>query len=159
MFTAPDPNYAERVRDSFARQPAMRLIGASLTRVDPGLVELSLAYREDLTQQHGYLHGGIISAIVDTAGGYAGYTLFPADSSVLTVEYKINLMAPGEGEMFVARGCVAKAGRTLCVVNGEVHAVKGGVRTLCALMQQTLIVLEGRPDRPVPNDQFTRRNA
>ena len=148
MFTAPDPNYAQRVRDSFARQPAMRLIGAQISCIEPGLVELTLSARLELTQQHGYLHGGIIGAIADTAGGYAGYTLFPADSSVLTVEYKLNLMAPGEGELFIAEGRVIKPGRTLCVVHGEVHAVSNGKRTLCAVMQQTLIVLAGRPDQP-----------
>lgn len=147
MHTAPDPNYEHRVRDSFSRQPACRLIGASITRVEPGVVEITLPYRDDLTQQHGYVHGGIIGMIADTAGGYAGYTLFPADSSVLTVEYKLNLMAPGEGELFVAVGRVIKPGRTLCVVHGEVHALKDGRQTLCAVMQQTLIVLAGRPDK------------
>ena len=148
MFTAPDPNYAQRVRDSFARQPAMLLIGAQISRIEPGLVELTLSAKLELTQQHGYLHGGFIGAIADTAGGYAGYTLFPADSSVLTVEYKLNLMAPGEGELFIAEGRVIKPGRTLCVVHGEVHAVSNGKPTLCAVMQQTLIVLAGRPDQP-----------
>lgn len=156
MFTASDPHYERRVRDSFSRQPAMTLIGASVTRVEPGIVDITLPYREDLTQQHGFLHGGIVSMIADTAGGYAGYTLFPADSSVLTVEYKLNLMAPGEGEMFVAQGRVIKPGRTLCIVQAEVHAVTGGGRKLCALMQQTLIVLEGRDDR---GTQKTRRNS
>ncbi len=124
----------------------MQLIGARLTRVEPGAVDITLPYRVDLSQQHGYLHAGILSTIIDTAGGYAGYTLFPADSSVLTVEYKLNLLAPGEGEEFVAEGRVARPGRTLCIVQGEVYAQSGGHRTLCALMQQTLIVLNGRPD-------------
>src|SRR6187549_3674321 len=110
-----DPNYEQRVRASFARQAAMQLIGAAITRVEPGIVALTLPFRSDLTQQHGYLHGGIISMIADTAGGYAGYTLFPSDASVLTVEYKLNLLAPGEGDSFVAEGRVVKAGRTLCV--------------------------------------------
>ena len=153
MLTPADPNYEQRVRDSFARQPAMRLIGAEISRVEPGVVELSLPYRSDLTQQHGYLHGGIVGMIADTAGGYAGYTLFPSDSSVLTVEYKLNLLAPGEGELFIAQGRVVKAGRTLCVVQGDVHAVAAAKRTLCAVMQQTLIVLEGRPDRPERQDR------
>lgn len=146
MFTAVDPFYENRVRQSFARQGAMKLIGAQLTRVEPGMVDVTLAYRPDLSQQHGYLHAGILSTIVDTAGGYAGYTLFPADSSVLTVEYKLNLLAPGEGELFVAQGRIVKPGRTLCIVQGEVYASSGDRRTLCALMQQTLIVLNGRPD-------------
>lgn len=124
----------------------MKLIGARLTRVEPGAVDITLAFRPDLSQQHGYLHAGILSTIIDTAGGYAGYTLFPAGSSVLTVEYKLNLLAPGDGEEFVAEGRVAKPGRTLCIVQGEVFALRGERKTLCALMQQTLIVLNGRPD-------------
>ena len=150
MFTAVDPHFERRVRDSFARQSAMGLIGATLTRVEPGAVDVALPHRDDLTQQHGFLHGGIVSMIADTAGGYAGYTLFPADTSVLTVEYKLNLLAPGDGESFVAEGRVIRPGRTLCVTQGEVYAIRGrgsdAKRTLCALMQQTLIVLAGRPD-------------
>jgi len=146
MFTAVDPSFEQRVRDSFARQGAMRLIGATLTRVEPGAVDIALAWRDDLTQQHGFLHAGILSTIVDSAGGYAGYTLFPADSSVLTVEYKLNLLAPADGEEFVAEGRVVRPGRTLCIVQGEVYANAAGKRTLCALMQQTLIVMSGRPD-------------
>ena len=152
MFTPVDHSYEERIRQSFARQGAMRLLGAQLTRVEPGAVDVTLPYRPDLTQQHGYLHAGILSTIIDTAGGYAGYTLFPADSSVLTVEYKLNLLAPGEGEYFVAEGRVVKPGRTLCIVQGEVYAQQPGRRIMCALMQQTLIVLNGRPDAS------TRRN-
>jgi uncharacterized protein (TIGR00369 family) len=147
MFTATDPAFDQRVRDSFARQGAMALLGAALTRVEPGAVDIALEYRADLTQQHGFLHAGIVSTILDSAGGYAGYTLFPADSSVLTVEYKLNLIAPADGEWFVAEGRVVKPGRTLCITQGEVYANKGGARTLCALMQQTLIVLQGRSDQ------------
>lgn len=145
-LTPPNPKYAERVRESFARQGAMRLIGAQLTRVEPGAVDITLAWREDLTQQHGFLHAGIVSTIADTAGGYAGFTLFPADASVLTVEYKLNLLAPGDGSSFVAEARVIKPGRTLSIVTAEVQAIRGDRRTLCALMQQTLIVLHGRPD-------------
>lgn len=146
MFTPVDPSFAKRIRQSFDRQGAMQLIGAQLTRVEPGAVDITLPYRTDLTQQHGYLHAGILSTIVDTAGGYAGYTLFPGDSSVLTVEFKLNLLAPGKGEFFVAEGRVAKPGRTLCIVQGEVYAQAGERRTLCALMQQTLMVMHGRDD-------------
>ncbi len=94
--------FAARVRASFARQPAMALIGAMLTDVQPGYCAIALKPREDVTQQHGYVHAGIVAAIVDSAGGYAGYTLFPEDSSVLTVEYKLNLLAPAQGERIVA---------------------------------------------------------
>ena len=145
-FTAADPDYEMRVRDSFSRQPAMGLIGARISHIAPGAVDLELPHRDDLTQQHGFLHGGIVSMIADTAGGYAGYTLFPAEASVLTVEYKLNLLAPGQGETYVAEGRVVKAGRTLCVTIGEVYAIHDGKRVLCALMQQTLVVMHGRAD-------------
>ena len=147
VFTPADPAYEARVRASFERQGAMRLLGARLVELRPGYCAIELPYREDLTQQHGYIHAGILSAIVDTAGGYAGFTLFPADSSVLTVEYKLNLLAPADGERLVAEAQVIKPGRTLAVTCGEVYAEAGGKRTLCAVMQQTLIVLAGKPDR------------
>ena len=150
-FTAADPDYERRVSDSFSRQAAMGLIGARITHMAPGAVDIELPHRDDLTQQHGFLHGGIASMIVDTAGGYAGYTLFPADASVLTVEYKMNLLAPGQGDTYVAEGRVVKAGRTLCVTTGEVYAIHEGTRVLGALMQQTLLVLHGRGDHRSEN--------
>ena len=97
-------------------------------------------------QQHGYVHAGIVATLVDSAGGFAGFTLFPADSSVLTVEFKLNLLAPATGDRLVAEGFVVKPGRTLAITRGEVHAEKGGKRTLVALMQQTLIVMHGTLD-------------
>lgn len=111
-----NPDFARRVRDSFARQGAMSLIGAELARVAPGECDIRLPYRPELSQQHGYFHGGIIGTIADSAGGYAAFTLMPADSSVLTVEYKINLLAPRAGDELVARGRVLKSGRSLAVV-------------------------------------------
>ncbi len=143
----PDPGYAARVRASFDRQSAMRLIGARLTMIAPGACTIELPYRDDLTQQHGYIHAGIVSAIADSAGGYAGLTLFPADASVLTVEYKLNLLAPAAGERIVAEAAVVKAGKTLVITRGDVYAERAGARTLCAIMQQTLIVMAGKPDR------------
>ncbi len=142
-----DPNVEARVRASFARQGAMRLIGARLSALRPGYCAVELPYRDDLTQQHGYLHAGIVSAIADSAGGYAGFTLFPDDASVLTVEYKLNLIAPAAGERFVAEAEVIKPGRTLAITRGEVYAEGAGKRTLCAIMQQTLMVMAGRPER------------
>jgi len=141
-----DPNVEARVRASFDRQGAMRLIGARLFALRPGYCAVELPYRDDLTQQHGYLHAGIVGAIADSAGGYAGFTLFPDDASVLTVEYKLNLIAPAAGERFVAEAEVVKPGRTLAVTRGEVYAEGAGRRTLCAIMQQTLIVMAGRPE-------------
>ena len=143
-FTPADPGYAARVHASFARQGVMRLIGARMTRVEPGLVELELPFREDLTQQHGFFHAGITSTVADSAGGYAGFTLFRADASVLTVEFKINLMAPAAGERLVATGRVGKSGRTLTIAQSEVHAESAGERRLVALLTATLMAVEGR---------------
>ena len=143
----PDPDFERRVRASFERQGAMRLIGARLGRLGPGYCSVELPYRDDLTQQHGYIHAGIVSAILDSAGGYAGFTLFPADASVLTVEYKLNLLAPAMGERLVAEAEVVKPGRTLAITRGEVYAEREGKRTLCAIMQQTLIVMAATADR------------
>ena len=146
-FQPKDPQFEARVRDSFSRQPLMSLIGARLGRVEPGRVEIELPFRADLTQQHGYLHAGITSAIADSAGGYAGYSLFPAGSSVLTVEFKINLVAPASGERFLARGEVLRPGRTLTVCSLEVLGIQGNQRSTIAVGQQTLICLENKPDR------------
>ena len=146
-FQPKDAAFESRVRDSFARQALMRTIGAELMRVEPGRVEIALPFRADLTQQHGYLHAGITSTIAYSAGGYAGYSLFPAQSSVLTVEFKINLLAPAAGERFIALGEVVKSGRTLTICRLEVTAINREKGTLIALGQQTLICLEGQPDR------------
>jgi uncharacterized protein (TIGR00369 family) len=143
----PDPDYAARVQASFERQPAMGLIGARITRIAPGACTIELPYRDDLTQQHGYIHAGIVSAIADSAGGYAGFTLFPADASVLTVEYKLNLIAPAAGERLIAEASVVKPGKTLVITRGDVYAERAGALTLCAIMQQTLMVMAGKPDR------------
>ena len=145
-FTPAFAGYAERVRRSFARQGAMAYIGAALAHVEPGYCAITLVPRPELSQQHGYMHAGIVSALVDSAGGYAAYTLFPEDSSVLTVEFKLNLLAPARGERLMAQGFVVKPGRTLAVTRGEVHAEAGGERRLVALMQQTLMVMHGRPE-------------
>jgi uncharacterized protein (TIGR00369 family) len=140
------PDGAARIRASFARQGAMATIGATLEAVEPGYCAIALVPRPEVAQQHGYVHAGVVSAIVDTAGGYAGYTLFPAGSSVLTVEFKVNLLAPAAGDHLVAEGFVVKPGRTLCITRGEVHAEHGGKRTLVAIMQQTLMVMHGKDD-------------
>jgi uncharacterized protein (TIGR00369 family) len=148
-----DPNFADRIRESFARQGFMTLLGAAITRIEPGLVEIEVPFRLDLTQQHGYFHAGVAGTLADTAGGYAGYTLFPVGSSVLTVEFKINLVAPAQGERLCARGQVVKSGRTLTICALEVFALSGAgqgpeapKRTLCASGLQTLICLHGRAD-------------
>ena len=145
-FVPSDPAFAQRVRESFGRQGAMRTIGATLTVLDPGYCAIELVPTEAVSQQHGYVHAGVVAAIVDSAGGYAGFTLFPADSSVLTVEFKLNLVAPAQGERLVAEGFVVKQGRTLTITRGEVHGIERGRRTLVALMQQTLMTMHGRRD-------------
>jgi uncharacterized protein (TIGR00369 family) len=148
-----DPDFIDRVRNSFNRQGFMVLLGASLTRIEPGCVDIVVPYRADLTQQHGFFHAGVTSTIADTAGGYAGYTLFPRDSSVLTVEFKINLVAPARGNRLCATGRVIKHGRTLTICAFEVFALAAAApdhgeeqRTLCATGTQTLICLYDRAD-------------
>jgi len=146
VFIPAFAGYEARVRDSFDRQGAMRLIGAAIAEVAPGYCAISLVPRPELSQQHGYVHAGVVSTIVDSAGGYAGFTLFPEDSSVLTVEFKLNLLAPAEGDRLVAEGFVVKPGRRLAITRGEVHAERGDKRTLVALMQQTLMIMHGKAD-------------
>lgn len=147
-FEPSDPDWAAKVKDSFARQKVMAFIGARLADIGPGWCEIHLPYREELTQQHGYIQAGIIAAIVDNAGGYAGYSLMPAGSSVLTVEYKLNLLAPGDGELLIARGEVVKPGRNLSIARGDVYVVKNGKTRHCATMQQTLMTMHGMEDLP-----------
>jgi uncharacterized protein (TIGR00369 family) len=144
MNAPADPQFAPRVRESFARQKAMALIGASLTVVEPGYVEIELPFRDNLTQQKGFVHGGILGMIADTACGYAAFSLMPAGCSLVTVEYKINILSPARGAL-VARGEVIKPGRTLTVARGEVYARDG---KHVATMQQTLMMLANTPDSP-----------
>jgi uncharacterized protein (TIGR00369 family) len=143
-FSSPNPDFEARTRASFSRQGIMGLIGATLERVEPGVVEIGLAFRDDLSQQHGFFHAGVVSTIADSAGGYAGFTLFPAEAGVLTVEFKINLLAAADGERLAAVGRVIRAGRTLTVCALDVHVEKGGRRTHCATGLQTLMSLVGR---------------
>lgn len=145
-MTPLDADYAARVRASFARQQAMTLLGAQMTEVEAGMTEIVLPFREDLTQQHGFVHAGIITAIVDSACGYAAFTLMPPDTGVLTVEFKVNLLNPAAGERFVARGQVVKPGRTIMVCTGEVVAERAdGTQQTVALMQATMMVIRDRP--------------
>jgi uncharacterized protein (TIGR00369 family) len=145
-FIARDPNFEAKVRASFERQKIMALLGARLGKVESGLVEIELPFRDDLTQQHGFFHAGVTSTIADSAGGYASFSLFPEDSSVLTVEYKMNLLAPADGERLVATGRVIKPGRTLTVCDLEVTAYKDGRAKLIAKGLQTMMCIQDRPD-------------
>lgn len=145
-FEPRNPAYAQRVQSSFDRQQVMKLLGAKLSRLAPGECDIELPFKAELTQQHGYFHGGIIGTIADSAGGYSAFTLMPEDSSVLTVEYKMNLLAPGDGQLLIARGRVLKSGRTLVVSRVDVVVVKDGRETLCATLLETLMTMHGRPD-------------
>ena len=137
-----EPGFDQRVRESYARQAAMATIGAVLTKVAPGEVTIELPFRPDLAQQHGFFHAGIVTMIVDTACGYAAYTLMPPGAAVLTVEYKVNFISPATGEKLVGRGRVLKPGRTLTVCQGEVHAINNGTEKLVATMLATMITRE-----------------
>jgi uncharacterized protein (TIGR00369 family) len=135
-----NPSFASEIAQSFAKQTIMGLIGAELARVEPGIVEISLPYRADLVQQHGYLHAGIVTTIADSACGYAAYSLMPAGSEVLSVEFKVNLLRPAKGETFSATAEVVKAGKTLTVVRADVFGVDhAGERELIATMLGTMI--------------------
>lgn len=147
MHKPNDPDFAARVHASFLNQPAMALIGATMPVIEAGYTEIHLPYKAEVTQQHGYIHGGVVGMIADSAAGYAAMTTVPAAASVLTVEYKMNLMAPADGEHLIARGKVVRAGRTLVVTQSEVFAVKNGRETQCALMQQTIIVMHGKSEK------------
>src|SRR5512139_487544 len=139
-----DPRYDARVRESFARQRFLHAIGATLERVAPGEVDIRLPFRADLTQQHGFLHAGAMTTVVDTACGYAALTLMPPDAAVLSAEFKVNLLAPGAGEAIVARARVLKSGRTLSVVRGDVFAVDRGEERLVATMLATMMAVRDR---------------
>src|ERR1700683_1645824 len=138
----------EHVRESFARQGLMRHLGAELVALYPGECEIRVRHRGELTQQHGYFHAGVTASIADSASGYAAYSTMPADSSVLTVEYKINLVAPAEGESLIARGRVLRSGKTLKICAADVFSVNGAEETLCATSLSTIMALAGRPDSP-----------
>jgi uncharacterized protein (TIGR00369 family) len=138
-MTAANPDFDQEVRCSFAQQSIMNLIGASLSLVEPGIIEITLPYRQDLTQQNGYLHAGIVTTIADSACGYAAFTLMPPGAGVLSVEFKVNLLRPARGDSFVARAEVIKAGKTLTVVRADVFALSAAERSLIATMQGTMI--------------------
>lgn len=141
------PEVQARIRASFERQGLMRHLGARIAHVAPGRVHIVLPSRPEVTQQHGYVHAGATSAIADSAGGYAAFTVFPENTAVLTVEYKLNLLAPAEGDHLEAVGTVLKSGRTLTVCRLEVYGVQGSQRALVATGQQTLIRVDGRPEQ------------
>ena len=141
----PDADFEERVRASFERQNAMRTLGAELTLVRPGTIEIEMPFSESLTQQHGFLHAGVISTALDSACGYAAFSLMPEDAGVLTIEFKVNLLAPGRGDRFVFRGSVTKPGRTIVVADGQAYAfASDGEARLIATMTGTMMRISGR---------------
>jgi uncharacterized protein (TIGR00369 family) len=135
---------AERIKASFSKQGLMGTLGATLGTIAPGRVDIELRPSPGISQQHGFVHAGAISAIADTAAGYAALSLMPADTGVLTTEFKINLVAPAAGERIVARGRVVKAGRTLTLAQAEVFAVSDGQEKLIALLTATMMSIKGR---------------
>jgi uncharacterized protein (TIGR00369 family) len=147
-YTASDAGYEIRVRESFVRQGLMKHLGAELVKLEPGHAEIRVPFRLGLAQQHNYFHAGVSGAIADSACGYAAFTLMPAESSVLTVEYKMNLLAPADGEELIARANVLRSGRTLKICIADVYVRKYGAEVHCATMLSTIMCLPGKSDRP-----------
>ncbi len=150
-FEPKDPHFAERVRASFARQRAMHTLGVEITRLAAGEIELSMPYQAAFAQQHGFVHAGIMATVLDSACGYAAFSLMPADAAVLTVEFKTNLLAPAKGDRFLFRANVVKPGRTLTVCEGRAFALDNDAATgsperLVATMNGTLMALYDRPN-------------
>ena len=141
-----DPTYEQRTRDSFARQNAMQTLGATIEMVAPGRVAIAMAHRDSLTQQHGFIHAGMLAAALDSACGYAAFSLMPADAAVLTIEFKINLLAPARGPRFRFEGVVVKPGRTITVVEGRAlqFEADGSAEKLIATMSATVMTVLGR---------------
>ncbi|MEH6690662.1 MAG: PaaI family thioesterase [Pseudorhizobium pelagicum] len=146
MTTTDDSDFRARIRQSFDRQGAMATIGAELTRVEPAMVEIELPFDPKLTQQHGLLHAGVISTALETAGTYAACTTVAADVSLLTIEFKVNLMSPGRGERFLFRAEITKPGSTIIVADGRAYAISDGPAKLIASMTATMMVIRGRED-------------
>jgi uncharacterized protein (TIGR00369 family) len=144
----PEPNFDARTRASFARQPAMASLGVTIESVEPGRVVLAMAHRAEFSQQHGFLHAGIVATALDSACGYAAFTLMPVDAGVLTIEFKINLLAPARGPLLAFEGRVSKAGRTISVVDGRAMQfdAPGAERRLIATMSATVMTVTGRDD-------------
>ena len=145
-FEPKDPEFEAKVRESFGKQTAMQSLGAVISRVKPGEVEIEMPYRADFTQQHGFVHGGIVTAIVDSACGYAALSLSAPETAVLTVEYKVNFLAPAQGDRLLARGEVVRPGSTVTVCKGDVVAYDGGDEKLVASMLTTMMLMPNRSD-------------
>lgn len=139
-----DPDYENRIRDSFARQLVMKSIGAGLTLVEPGAIEIELPFRDDLTQQNGFIHAGIVATVLDSACGYAAFSLMPADAAVLSIEFKVNLLAPAKGERIKVRADVKRAGQNVTVCTADAWAINAGEEKVVATMLATMMCVRGR---------------
>lgn len=144
LFQPADGFFADRVRESFSKMTVMQTLGGTLGKVRPGQVEIFVPYSKQFTQQHGFLHAGIIATFLDTATGYAAFSLMPPDAAVLTVEFKVNLLHPGRGDRFVFVGSVVKCGKTITNVRGEAYAFEAGREKLIATMDATMMAVLGR---------------
>lgn len=142
MKTPPDPNFAARVRASFDKQKLMTTVGAKLETVEAGAVSIRLPFRDDLTQQHGFIHAGAIASVADSACGYAALSLMPADAGVLSIEFKVNMLSPAKGEAIIARGEVIRAGKKIMVCRADVFSINGAEEKVVAAMQGTMMVME-----------------
>src|SRR5690554_7276840 len=147
MTIIANPDFAQDVLASFNRQNAMQLIRASMPVIRHGLTEIHVPHWDGIEQQHGFVHGGVVGMIADSAAGYAAMTVVPADASVLSVEYKLNFMSPATGDTLIARGQVIRPGKTLIVTQAEVISVIDGQEKVCALMQQTIMVVRDRAEK------------
>lgn len=139
-------NFEDKIKDSFARQKFMNFIGGKVVKVEDGFCEIHLPFKEELTQQHGFFHAGVISTLADNAAGYAAFSKMDENSSILTVEFKLNLMSPGDGEMLIAKAKVLKSGKSLTICRADVFVIKNGKEKLCAAAQSTLIQLHNQDD-------------
>ncbi|MGQ9650674.1 MAG: PaaI family thioesterase [Phycisphaerae bacterium] len=147
QFASPDPGFRQRIRSSFSRQGFLRHLGVEMIELQPGYCEMEVAFGEQLSQQHGYFHGGLVATVADVAAGYAAFSLTEWDGSMVTAEFKINFIAPAKGERLIARGSVIKPGRTLTVCQCDVVCINDGTETMCAVALATFIALPGKPEK------------
>ncbi len=145
-FTPRFAGFEKKVKDSFARQPAMASLGISIDKVEPGIVELSMPYNKNFTQQHGFLHAGVVTTALDSAAGYAAFSLMEEDAAVLTIELKTSLMNPAAGDHFIFRARVEKPGRTITFVNATAYALNKGIEKKVATLSGTMMAVRGRED-------------
>ncbi len=142
-----DPDFKQKVESSFSRQMFMDFIDAKLVKIEPGFCEIHVPYKKELTQQHGFFHAGVIGTVADNCGGYAAFSLMPKDASVLSVEYKLNLLAPGSGDLLTGMGTVIKPGRNLTICSTEIYIINKGIKKLCATSLMTLMTMHKKEDR------------